>query len=109
MKSMILISYDNGQLYEDHRTTPVCVVPTKKRADKLIARCIKWVRKTKEGVPPVPEASMPDDNEYFKAISAREEHIHKLKPPYGFPELIDMVWDDQDLGSLILEDISVLK
>lgn len=101
MKSLYLISLDNGESYEDHHRSPVCIVSTEAAAKVEIARIMKWVESKRIGVPEQPDLSWPDDNDdestrVYNVTMARwtddvDVYLRTLKPPHGEDGLIAMV------------------
>ena len=110
---MYLIYYDNGESYEDHDTTNLCVVPTEARAKQLIEKWGKWVEKSISNRPPSPNHSDTSltDEDRTKLWEAREGYLKSLKPPHGFVELAMMVgtpYRDSE-GSLHYQRIKALS
>jgi len=112
MVRMFLIYYDNGESYEDHDTTNLCVVPTEARAKELIEKWEKWVEKSISNRPPSPYPSDTlTDEDYTKIWKAREGYLKSLRPPHGFVELAMMVgtpYEDSE-GSLHYMRIKALS
>lgn len=110
---MFLIYYDNGESYEDHDTTNLCVVPTETRAKELIDEWSKWVEKKMANRPPTPyhsDTSLTDED-FDRAWEVRNEYLQSLKPPHGFVELAMMVgtpYGDSE-GSLHYHKIKMLS
>lgn len=104
---MFLIYYDNGESYEDHDTTNLCVVPTETRATELIAEWLKWVEEKKQNKPVYPEGE-PTEAEYETWLAKEEGFRKTLKPPYGFDSLVSLVYDEFGYGSLRYQNIKAL-
>jgi hypothetical protein len=103
-KSAFLISYDNGESYEDHHVSPLCIVPTKVRAELRIAAWLAWAEKTRRALPAYPELTMSEDD-YAKQYLVYQKALDAIKPPRGLDALRDLVIG----GSLTFTKLPVLK
>lgn len=102
-KVAYLISYDNGEQYEDHNRVPLFLVATRKRADAIVAKAAAWVEAQRETLPPTvndveakrAESGEPplELNAWHAAFDVRKDHIAALKPPFGIASLREAVGD----------------
>lgn len=108
-RSAFLISYDNGESYEDHQVTPICIVPTKKRAEVKIAAWMTWAKEAASRLPPLPDWQNREDahTQLIEYDTAR----NALKVPHGFDELRYLTPSPYGSaqGSLTFAKLPVLK
>lgn len=108
MKTLYLISLDNGESYEDHHRDPVCIVPDQQAAAAEITRLKSWVTRHQKGVPVQPDDSWPEERDSeavgaYDCVMARwresvEAYLATLKPPYGETGFLRMV-EGEGFGS----------
>lgn len=112
MKSLFLISYDNGESYEDYRTTPILVAPTMEAAEEAKTKMEGWVSDKKAFL----EKKLGDrpDFDYGERfgqwVSRREGLVAKMKPLFGEYSLIEMLGNayNDSQGSLYITKIKSL-
>ena len=103
-----LISYDNGESYEDHAQIPLCVVPTEARAKARIAEWLEWVEAQRAKMPEEPHWDKGE--EMFERMGqARETFWKALKPPDEITCLISLVSDEYNRGSLRYREVKSLS
>ena len=103
-----IISYDNGESYEDHSQIPICVVPTEARAKARIAQWLKWVDAQRAKMPEEPDPARTDEV-YEKQVKRREAFWGTLKPPHQIGCLVSLVSDEYNRGCLVYDKIKSLS
>lgn len=108
-----LVSFDNGESYEDYYREPLWLCYSREQAEAIVAEAVAWVAEQKELAPPNPyrlnnerKPSLPPmtDEELAALYEARNQYIAALKPPYGLVDLVEVVDRNSD-GSLIITEL----
>lgn len=88
MNKLYLISFDNGEPYEDNSRWPVLICNSQEKADSLISEWTEWAKTAAQGLPPEfnPEPNVEISEEewekqYDKVLAARETYINGLVYP----------------------------
>ncbi len=100
-RTLFLLSFDNGQSWEDHHVSPVLVVDTRTRAEAIVADVDAWVAAKREKLPPCPyevtcqriDACQPEltDEEYAVMNDKRQAWIAASRPPHGITDAREML------------------
>jgi hypothetical protein len=104
-----LITYDNGESYEDYDKYPILACRTMKHANEVLAKMNAWVERAKANRPP--DIDYDADAELIESQEAfRREYVASLKPPYHIPELVRMATDRYlDYQKLTIEKLPLVK
>lgn len=104
-----LISYDNGQSYEDHHREPLFLVPSHEEAQRIVSVSKAWIDTARDQRPEDPFAVYQRDGsqeEYQQAYDAVKAYTARLVVPFGIEELRETVgpYPDRD-GYLVVTEI----
>lgn len=89
-----LISYDNGEPYEDHHVSPILIVATEARAKEVIAEMEAWVAETKTKMPRYPDGEVSEEA-YEKWLNLDSAFRATLKVPHEALCLVSMVYAEE--------------
>lgn len=111
--TLYLLSYDNGQQWEDHHVSPLFVVATRARAEAIVIEVAEWVAAKRAKLPPCPyettcervEADQPEPTaeEYTAMHDKRQAQIAAVKPPHGITNVREMLTTGH--GSLVIREL----
>ena len=89
MPDMFIISFDNGESYDDHHISPLCVVPTKKGADAQVAEWLNWAEQMASELPESPDWA--DHEMALKRMEPSDTARNAIVVPHDIEELRDLI------------------
>ncbi len=107
-RSLFLISFDNGESYEDHNRDPLWFVKTEAAAKRVVAKMDKWLEKQRDQLPEKPVvANYATEDEWWAAHEEWEKNVMTLVPPYGLVGFLDNLRWGRD-ASLMISEIPLM-